>query len=76
MRVIRRDLSFKLRHPKQFLTGIYVQRLLAKLIISVTVLPPILVVRKTPAEACGIKIEGENKWLTLIQNASKTTKGN
>jgi transposase-like protein/DNA-directed RNA polymerase subunit M/transcription elongation factor TFIIS len=28
---------------------------------------------KTPAEACGIKIEGENKWLTLIQNASKPT---
>lgn len=26
---------------------------------------------KTPAEAAGIKIEGENKWLTLIQNASK-----
>jgi hypothetical protein len=26
---------------------------------------------KTPAEACGIKIDGENKWLTLIQNASK-----
>jgi len=26
---------------------------------------------KTPAEACGIKIEGENKWITLIQNASK-----
>ena len=25
---------------------------------------------KTPAEACGIKIEGENKWITLIQNAS------
>ena len=25
---------------------------------------------KTPAEACGIEIEGENKWLTLIQNAS------
>ena len=24
---------------------------------------------KTPAEACGIKIEGENKLLTLIQNA-------
>ena len=23
---------------------------------------------KTPAEACGIKVEGENKWLTLIQN--------
>ena len=22
---------------------------------------------KTPAEACGIKIEGKNKWLTLIQ---------
>jgi len=25
---------------------------------------------KTPAEACGIKIEGNNKWITLIQNAS------
>ena len=26
---------------------------------------------KTPAEACGIKIEGKNKWITLIQNASR-----
>ena len=26
---------------------------------------------KTPAEACGIKIEGKNKWKTLIQNASR-----
>lgn len=25
----------------------------------------------TPAEAYGIKVEGQNKWLTLIQNASK-----
>lgn len=25
---------------------------------------------KTPSEACGIKIEGDNKWITLIQNAS------
>jgi hypothetical protein len=25
---------------------------------------------KTPSEACGIKIEGNNKWLTIIQNAS------
>ncbi len=25
---------------------------------------------KTPSEACGIKVEGENKWITLIQNAS------
>jgi putative transposase len=24
---------------------------------------------QTPAERCGIKIEGEDKWLTLIQNA-------
>jgi hypothetical protein len=23
----------------------------------------------TPAEKCGIKVEGENKWVTLIQNA-------
>jgi transposase-like protein len=26
---------------------------------------------KTPAEACGTKIEGKNKWMTLIQNACK-----
>ena len=26
---------------------------------------------KTPSEACGITIEGKNKWMTLIQNASK-----
>jgi putative transposase len=25
---------------------------------------------KTPSEMCGIKVEGENKWITLIQNAS------
>jgi len=25
---------------------------------------------KTPADACGIEVEGRNKWLTLIQNAS------
>ncbi|MFI5450176.1 MAG: hypothetical protein ACHQ03_10500 [Candidatus Bathyarchaeia archaeon] len=25
---------------------------------------------KTPAEVAGIKVEGENKWLTIIQNAS------
>jgi transposase-like protein len=28
---------------------------------------------KTPAEACGITIQGKNKWLTLIQNASHPT---
>jgi len=26
---------------------------------------------RTPAEATGISVEGENKWLTLIQNASR-----
>jgi hypothetical protein len=26
---------------------------------------------RTPAEAAGIKVKGENKWLTLIQNASQ-----
>jgi putative transposase len=25
---------------------------------------------KTPAEACGIIVEGENRWMTLIQNAA------
>ncbi|HMK94662.1 MAG TPA: IS6 family transposase [Candidatus Limnocylindrales bacterium] len=29
---------------------------------------------KTPSEVCGIMIEGENKWKTLIQNASKEKK--
>ena len=26
---------------------------------------------KTPSDACGITIEGKNKWVTLIQSASK-----
>jgi transposase-like protein len=26
---------------------------------------------KTPSEAAGIRVEGENKWITIIQNASK-----
>jgi hypothetical protein len=26
---------------------------------------------RSPSEAAGIKVEGENKWLTIIQNASK-----
>lgn len=26
---------------------------------------------KTPAEACRITVQGKNKWVTLIQNASK-----
>ena len=26
---------------------------------------------RTPAEACGIKVEGNDKWKTLIQNAKK-----
>ncbi len=26
---------------------------------------------KTPAEKCGVMIEGNNKWLTLIQNSRK-----
>jgi len=25
---------------------------------------------KTPAEACGITVEGKNKWTTLIQNSA------
>jgi len=27
---------------------------------------------KTPSEACGIEINGDNKWITLIQNASRS----
>lgn len=32
--------------------------------------PHIALDGRTPAEAAGITIEGENKWLTLIQNSS------
>ena len=28
----------------------------------------------TPSEACGIEIKGDNKWITLIQNASQKAK--
>jgi hypothetical protein len=28
---------------------------------------------KTPAEKAGIEIRGEDKWITLIQNASRKT---
>jgi hypothetical protein len=31
---------------------------------------------KTPSEAAGIKVEGENKWITLIQNAAHKQKPN
>jgi len=29
---------------------------------------------RTPSEACGVEVKGENKWITLIQNASHPTK--
>jgi len=29
---------------------------------------------KTPSEMAGIKVEGDNKWITLIQNS--TDRGN
>jgi putative transposase len=29
---------------------------------------------KTPAEACGITVEGKNKWITLIQNANQNNR--
>lgn len=29
---------------------------------------------RTPADACGIELKGENKWITLIQNASVKAK--
>jgi len=28
---------------------------------------------QTPAEACGIKVEGQDKWLTIIQNAAESS---
>lgn len=29
---------------------------------------------RTPAEAAGIQVKGENRWLTIIQNAAYPTK--
>ena len=31
---------------------------------------------KTPAEACGIEVKGNDKWKTLIQNATKQANRN
>jgi len=31
---------------------------------------------RTPAEACGVSVQGKNKWLTLIQNASMYSANN
>lgn len=27
---------------------------------------------RTPSEACGVEVKGENKWKTLIQNATSS----
>ena len=35
--------------------------------------PHMALENRTPAELAGIKVEGDNKWLTLIQNASRKT---
>lgn len=29
----------------------------------------------TPAEVCGIKVEGQDRWLTIIQIAAKLVQG-
>jgi transposase-like protein len=36
--------------------------------------PHIALNGKTPAEMAGIRVEGDNRWLTIIQNASKRRK--
>ena len=33
-----------------------------------------MTLKKTPAESCGIEVQGNNKWLTIIQHASKENK--
>jgi putative transposase len=34
--------------------------------------PHMALENKTPAEKAGVKVEGENRWITLIQNAKKS----
>jgi hypothetical protein len=41
---------------------------------TITIRPHESLNGKTPSEACEIKVEGENKWKTLIENASKSKK--
>ena len=31
---------------------------------------------KTPADLAGIQVEGQDKWITIIQNAAKNTRTN
>ena len=38
------------------------------------ILPHMALDGKTPAEVAGIQVNGDNKWITLIQNASKSKK--
>lgn len=46
---------------------------LRRVAFSVYVRPHMALSGKTPSEMCGMKVEGENKWLTLIQNAGRKT---
>lgn len=34
--------------------------------------PPVSCTRKTIAEDCEIMLEGENKWLTIVKNATRS----
>lgn len=36
--------------------------------------PHISLDNKTPAEMCGIKVKGKDRWITLIQNATRVSK--
>jgi len=37
--------------------------------------PHMALAGKTPAEMCGIEVGGENKWKTIIENASRKKLG-
>jgi hypothetical protein len=55
-------------YPAPYLT----QRLLTQRRSDTNLTEPIALKGKTPSEACGIEVNGDNKWITLIQNARKT----
>jgi hypothetical protein len=40
------------------------------------ILPHMALEGQTPADKAGIEVKGENKWLTLIQNATKKNSHN
>ena len=72
-------LNGEIRDPEKTMRGLKIKEtpiLKGYQIFHNYIRPHLALNGKTLSEACGITIEGKNKWLTLIQNASQQTKSN